>query len=147
PDVLKWALDKGPLSRPAVAKKLHVEEASLYSWETTKSIHPPFSKAQELAKLLRIPFGYLFLAEPPAVELPLPDFRGTSASYVPSQEFLELLNDVLVKQDWYRDYMKAANAPRLGFVGSFATSDTVADVATDIRKKLGITPQLRHSAG
>lgn len=147
PDVLKWALDKGPLSRPAVAKKLHLEEASLHSWETTKSVHPPFSKAQELAKLLRIPFGYLFLSEPPAVELPLPDFRGTPASYVPSQEFQELLNDVLVKQDWYRDYLKSSNAPRLGFVGSFDTSDTVADVAADIRKRLDITPQLTHSAG
>ena len=58
PNVLKWALDKGPLSRPAVATKLHVEEeANLHSWETTKSVHPPFSKAQELAKLLRIPLA------------------------------------------------------------------------------------------
>jgi Zn-dependent peptidase ImmA (M78 family)/transcriptional regulator with XRE-family HTH domain len=146
PNVLKWALDNGPLSRPTIAKKLKVDEASLHSWETTKSVHPPFAKAKELAKLLHVPFGYLFLSEPPEVELPLPDFRGTPASYVPSLEFRELLNDVLVKQDWYREHLRASNAPRLGFVGSFDTSDTVMAVAADIRKQLGIDPALRRSA-
>jgi transcriptional regulator with XRE-family HTH domain len=100
PSVLKWALDNSAISRQLVANKLHVDESHLEAWASKgAAAHPPFSKAQELAKLLRIPFGYFFLPEPPKVELPLPDFRGVSASYVPSSEFVELLNDVLLKRD------------------------------------------------
>ena len=68
-------------------------------------LFPPFGRAQELAKKLHIPFGYLFLSEPPADDTPIPDLRTfePNAPQRPSLEFVDLLNDVLVKQLWYRE--------------------------------------------
>ena len=142
PRVVAWALKNGGVSRAALAGKLKVSVDQLSAWEKPDS-HPPFPKAQLLAKTLRIPFGYLFLPEPPSLDLPLPDFRNFDASYRPSPNLRELLNDVMVKQDWYRDLMKDQKASKLKFVGSFDLTADVAEVASDIRKTLGLTRAFR----
>jgi len=142
PRVVSWALKNGGVSRAALAGKLKVSVDQLAAWEKPDS-HPTFPKAQLLAKTLRIPFGYLFLPEPPSLELPLPDFRNFDATYRPSPNLRELLNDVLVKQDWYRDLMREQKASKLKFVGSFDLTADVGDVASGIRNTLGLTPAFR----
>ena len=142
PSVVAWALKNGGLSRTALAGKLKISIDQLAAWEQPGS-HPPFPKAQLLAKALRIPFGYLFLPEPPSLDLPLPDFRNFDPAYRPSPNLRELLNDVMVKQDWYRDLMRDQKASKLKFVGSFDLAANVRDVASDIRKTLGLTPAFR----
>lgn len=132
------------MSRAALADKLKVSLEQLSSWEKRGS-PPPFSKAQALAKAVRIPFGFLFLKEAPSLELPLPDFRNFDASYTPSANLRELLNDILVKQDWYRDYMRQQKVSKLKFVGSFSVDDDVTTVAEDIRSVIGLTPAFRAS--
>jgi transcriptional regulator with XRE-family HTH domain len=142
PRVVSWALKNGGVSRAALAGKLKVSVDQLAAWERPDS-HPPFPKAQLLAKTLRIPFGYLFLPDPPSLDLPLPDFRNFDAAYRPSPNLRELLNDVMVKQDWYRDLMREQKAPKLKFVASFDLGADVADVAADIRQTLGVTSNLK----
>jgi len=137
-------LDASKLSRARIAQKLNVSEESVRSWE--KKTPPPFSKALALARLLQIPFGFFFLPQPPVQELPIPDFRRLDRSYRPTPEFLQLLNDILVKQDWYREYVKQSiRTTKLKFVGSFEVTSAVSDIAADIRNVIGLTPELRSS--
>lgn len=144
PSILTWAISRSRLTRPQIATKLNVDEVNLHSWE--KGTPPPFEKARAVAKLLQFPFGYFFLQHPPTDELPLPDRRRLGKSYRPTPEFLQLLNDALVRQDWYRDYLRSAGRPsKLKFVGSFDSKARVSDVAADIRDTLGIKPELRHT--
>jgi Zn-dependent peptidase ImmA (M78 family) len=145
PTVISWALSNSQLSRDFVAKKLKVKPDELERWGRIGGGHPPFVKAQAFAKLLHLPFGFLFLSEPPTTSLPLPDFRGFDHEYRPSGDLFELLNDILIKQDWYRDHVKESNGKRLPFVGSFDTTDSIFDVASNIRSHLGITQRLRQS--
>jgi Zn-dependent peptidase ImmA (M78 family) len=141
PAVLKWAIKNSRLATSQVVEKLGVTVDQLNQWEG--GIPIPFRKAQALAKLLRIPFGYFFLDEPPAVSLPLPDFRAHGGS--PSPEFIQFLNEVLVKQDWFRDHLREQGTPRLKFVGSFTTASPETDVADNIRSTIGLTAELRAS--
>jgi len=143
PRVLTWLVDDGGVSRASVADTLKVTIDQLTSWETPGGAHPPFAKAQALAKALRIPFGYLFLSRPPNRDLPLPDFRKFDKTYKPSANLVELLNDVLVKRDWYRDYLLAQNAEQLKFAGAFSSNDSITTVADDIRDVLGLTSEFR----
>jgi len=143
--VIKWAIERSGLERELIAQKLGIHTQALQGWERENGPHPPFSKAQELAKILRIPFGYLYLKKPPSGSLPLPDFRGFNRSYKPTNDLLDLLNDILFKQDWYRDYAKESKLPTLKFVRSFELSDSIFDVAANIRLTLGITQRLRQS--
>ena len=145
PAVVAWALKNSGVGRDFIADKLNVAPDTLASWGQTNGPHPPFAKAQALAKLLRLPFGFFFLKTPPAADLPLPDFRGFDNQYHPSSDLLELLNDILVKQDWYRDHRKETDSKPLKFVGSFTMSSTIFDVAANIRLQLRITQQLRQS--
>ena len=96
--VLTWALTRSRLSRAEVAAKVKVSEAQIREWERNE--HPPFKKARELARVLQFPFGYFYLPKPPQDDLPIPDFRRLGKEYRPTPEFLQLMNDVLVRQDW-----------------------------------------------
>lgn len=146
PAVIAWALKRSGLSRKAIAERISVDESELEAWARHGGPHPPFAKADALAKLLHVPFGFLYLPEAPTAELPLPDFRGFDHSYKPTADLLELLNDTLVRQDWFREYEKETGGRTLKFVGSFTIKDTVEDVARSIRQHLGINAGLRDAA-
>src|ERR1700686_3575022 len=117
--VVRWALKRSQVPTAFVADKLKVSPADIEDWARSEGSHPSFDKAEALAKILHVPFGFFFLSAPPTDDIPLPDFRGFSREYKPSDDLLELLNDILVKQDWYRDHLKESSGKPLGFVGSF----------------------------
>lgn len=145
PEVVTWAIKRSGLEREFIAEKLKIYPTQLEDWEVLGGSHPPFVKAQELAKLLHVPFGFFFLKSLPPVGLPLPDFRGFDRGYEPSSDLLELLNDILIKQDWYRDFVKESSGKTLKFVDSFSVNDSIVDVAADIRLRLDITQRLRQT--
>ncbi|MFO0244704.1 MAG: helix-turn-helix domain-containing protein [Betaproteobacteria bacterium] len=58
----------------ALARKLGTKPDRVAAWEAGEA-RPTFRQAQDLAHALHVPFGYLFLAEPPEEELPIPDRR------------------------------------------------------------------------
>jgi Zn-dependent peptidase ImmA (M78 family)/DNA-binding XRE family transcriptional regulator len=145
PGVLAWARARSGLSHTELAAKLKVDSEQIATWERGES-HPPFDKAKRIAKELNIPFGFLFLSKPPSIQVPLPDLRTQADKEPLSLNFLEVVNDALVKQDWYRDFLREAGEPKLKFVGSFTLSDRPESVAADMRRVLGINPELRHSS-
>jgi Zn-dependent peptidase ImmA (M78 family) len=59
-----------------------------------------------------------------------------------------LLNDVLVKQQWYREYERdEVGSERLDFVAQYKPSEGIDAVATSIRGTLAIDSELRRQAG
>jgi Zn-dependent peptidase ImmA (M78 family)/DNA-binding XRE family transcriptional regulator len=145
PEVLTWARTRSGLSYPQLQDKLKVSPEDIAAWERGDA-HPPFDKAQKIAQVLHIPFGYLFLSDPPDLSVPLPDMRTQAERHPLSLDFLEVVNDALVKQDWYRDHQQEIKEPRLKFVGSFTLRDDSGKVAADIRRVLGMDLALRRSA-
>lgn len=142
PLVLRWAFARAGLSKAAVAKALKKDETIIDEWLTGDSA-PTFKQAQRLAKRLRLPFGYLFLAEPPVEDIPLPDFRRHPASIDLSVDLRDVIWDVLRKQDWYRDYRIDRDEEPLPFVGRFRVGKSVATIATDIRSAIDFEHKVR----
>ena len=99
PGLLTWARHRRGLEVSDLASKLNVKPEAIAAWETGER-RPTFSQAQNLAQALYVPFGYLYLQEPPVEELPLADYRTIPgrAPLKPSPDLLDLLNDVLVLQ-------------------------------------------------
>jgi Zn-dependent peptidase ImmA (M78 family)/DNA-binding XRE family transcriptional regulator len=147
PEIARWARRRSGFSPESLAATLRVTPEQLASWERGTSF-PPFAKAQDLAKTLRIPFGYLFLSAPPADKVPIPDLRTIEdgRSTRPSPDFLDLLNEVLVKHDWYHEFAEERGEKPLEFVGSFSISDSVGDVSADMVRILHIDQSLRREA-
>jgi Zn-dependent peptidase ImmA (M78 family) len=74
------------------------------------------------------------LSHPPGEEPPIPDLRSLSdRRKPPSPDFLDLLNDVLVKHDWYVEQAKETGSEQLAFVGSYSVSAGVMRVAENLR--------------
>lgn len=142
--IVSWARKRAGISVDQLANDLKVNAGNVAAWEKG-SQKPSFSKAGDIAKRLRIPFGYLFLSEAPPDEVPLPDFRTETGRRPehPSLDLTEVVQNTLLKQQWYSDYLRESNGARLKFVGSARIGGNVAETATDIRKWLGLNQQMR----
>ena len=148
PHLLKWARDRWDYSIEAVAKKINVNPSQLEAWEKEDSkVRPTFRQARDLAKKLNIPFGYLFLSEPPRESVPLPDLRTIKGKNPlnPSPNFLDILYDAFRKQEWYHEYLEEENVPPVPFVGRFNLANDPKVIAIDIANTLGINDDLRET--
>ena len=145
PDLLKWARTRTGASIEAVAKKINTKPDRLRAWEDGKE-HPTMRQAQHLSNALHIPFGYLFLDAPPQEIVPIADFRTVNPKGVgeASPELLDLLSDVVLKQQWYREFLEQEGRSKLSFVGSFTAKASPATIASDIAATLGINADLRR---
>ncbi len=144
--VIRWARQRAKLEPEALAKKLGKGYTAdhVVAWETGTAF-PTFGQAEKLADQLRIPFGILFMAKPPVIHIPIPDRRvvaGTPQG-VPSLEFLDVINDCLIRQAWYRDDQAQSGALKLAFIGRFTDRDNVSTVADDIAETLSLNDVVR----
>lgn len=142
PKVLRWAREQAGLSEAAVAEKVGVSVRDVAEWEKTGSI--PFEAVETLAQKTHTPFGFLFLREPPKLDLPVADFRhiGGAATSKPSRDLLEVLHSAQLRQNWYREYLIANREQPLPFVGKSSVRTAPEETARDIRETLRIGPNL-----
>lgn len=147
PRIIKWAREHNTLTHKELAETVGVHENQIIKWEqgTTK---PTFNQAGALAKALRIPFGYLFLSEPPALEVPLPDLRTRSDRRLLkiSESLREVLYGALDRQEWYREYITDFRPRKLTFVGKFTLEGGPMKVAGSIRRLLAVNQPEREKA-
>lgn len=147
PDVLKWARLRSKLNIDNVAKKANVKVEKLNEWETGEA-KPTFIQAQKLAKILHIPFGYLFLSEPPVEKPHLPDLRTLKNTHFEdfSVDLQDVISDVKFKQDWYREFRQERGDDQLAFVGKYSDKDDNRVIADEITGLLKLTPEDRERA-
>lgn len=135
--VLAWAVERAEIPLDVVARKVNVKPERIATWIEGEE-RPTFRQAQSLSSALHIPFGYLFLKEPPEEKLAIPDLRtvGGDPARKLDLNFRDLLSDVLFKRDWFRDFIQDHAGRELEFVGKYTVNDAVETVAADMRKSL-----------
>ncbi len=147
PELITWARTRAGVSIDHLAGMLKTDPRTVAAWEGgTQS--PPFGKAETLAEKLHVPFGFLFLSNPPIDEIPLPDLRtvGDVNPPKPSLDFMELVTNTVLKQQWYSEYAQERGAQRLTFIGSCRITDGFQEVASTIAFSLGIDDEARKGA-
>ena len=145
PKLITWARARAGLTLEEAAKKLGIRSARLQAWEHGED-RPNFRQVDNIAHKLNIPFGYLYLSEPPVEDLPLPDFRTIAGAppLKPSPEFLDVLDDALRKQQWCHEHLASQEYEPIKFIGKFSPDSSIDEVAADIRDTLGIDNDLRE---
>lgn len=137
--VLRWARERAEMPAEQLAKKIGQKPDRVVQWEEGKD-HPTFKQAVRIASVTHVPFGYLFLADPPVEEPPLPDLRTIGGQ--PARPFdlntADLIRDVLFKHAWFVEQLNQQGQDPLPFVGSFRPSDPPTRVAQDIRQTLDL---------
>ena len=147
PNVMTWARQRRGMEVADLASKLNVKPEAIDAWEAGEK-RPTFRQAQRIAQALYVPFGFLYMSEPPIEELPLTDFRTTpgQSPRKPSPDLLDLLNDVMGKQQWFRDYRESEGAEALPFMGRFESTDQAEEVAGDIRTVIDVNSARSRAA-
>lgn len=140
PEMIRWARERAGLSVSELAAKLDKPESRVSQWEAGEE-RPTFKQAQAIARKTYLPFGYLFLGQPPKEDDLLPDLRTVGDT--PPSEFSVNLRDTvqgtMARQDWFRDYLKEQGTEPLDFVGTASLDrDTPEQVAEQIKNRLGL---------
>ncbi|GAD22285.1 ImmA/IrrE family metallo-endopeptidase [Acidovorax sp. MR-S7] len=139
--VLRWAAQRAHLHDADVAARFRKWPLWL-----TGEAQPTLKQLEDFARLTHTAFGYFFLPQPPALALPVPDFRTVrdEALAEPSSALLDTLYLCQQRQDWYRDYARVHGLPPLAFVGSANGRETPEAVAQRMRETLGLDAEARR---
>jgi Zn-dependent peptidase ImmA (M78 family) len=100
---------------------------------------PTVKQLEDFSKKLYLPFGYLFLPNPPEEKLPIPFFRTNNPQG--KKVSINVYDTILLlqqRQDWLREYLKDNGFNPVPFVGRFRNSKDVATIVADIRRILGL---------
>ena len=135
-DVFQWALARSEVPRDDLEKRF----PKLPEWESGE-VQPTYRQVKDLAKAIYVPFGYLFMSEPPSETIPIQDFRALKerASTHPSPNLMETIYMCQDRQEWYSDYAAANEMPRLPFVGSAGLDDSPEFTAAMMREVIGFS--------
>ncbi len=137
PGMLRWAHERAGLDM----HKLKLRFPKLPAWELGEE-KPTLKQLEAFAKATHVPFGYLFLPEPPEERIPIPDFRtirGEISS--PSPNLLDTIYAMQRRLAWLREDRIECEAEPLDFVGSARLSDDPQAVGQEMRRAVGISSE------
>ena len=143
-EILRWARERSGIAREKLASKSKFKK--LPEWEDGTT-QPTLKQVEDFARSVHVPVGYLFLAKPPEESVPIPDFRTFTGRAVtrPSPNLLDTIYSCQERQNWYRDFVRAAHQPELGFVGTATVKTSPKTVAAKMRETLGFDLTARKS--
>ena len=133
PELLRWACERAGVTQGDLAAKFN----RLPDWETGET-RPTLKQLEAFARAVHVPFGFLFLPEPPEESLPIPDFRTFAGRAVtrPSPNLLITIYACQERQGWYQDFARIAGEPPLDFIGSASLDSSPEIIAARMRERL-----------
>ncbi len=138
--MLSWARNRAGLTVADMAKSISTKDNKVSDWENGEK-QPTFKQAIKFAKKAGVPFGYLFLSEPPVnIPLSIPDLRTVNSKRKQqiSPELIELVGKMQSRQGWYREYLIELQANKNNVVGRFHLDSDIKEIVADLRKTLDV---------
>lgn len=134
PSLLEWAVERAGWDEETTQKRA----PKLDGWLRGDQ-RPTLKQLEQFAHATHTPFGLLFLPEPPAEPVPIPDMRtiGNVAVPRPSADLLDTIYLCQARQEWYREYERQQGSEPLPFVGSATVDTPSVQAAREIRQTLG----------
>ena len=141
PTMLRWARERAGFSLAGLARRF----PHLGAWEGGAA-NPTLKQLENFAKATYTPLGFLFLEEPPAEGIPIPDFRTIRNVYLghPSPNLLDTVYVCQQRQEWYRDFARSMGEEPHAFVGSVQTGSDVEATAATMRRVIGFDVEERR---
>ncbi len=100
---------------------------------------PTLTQLKKFSHKVHLPFGYLFLDQPPEEEIPIPYYRTLQGES--NEVSLNVRETILThqkRQDWLRDFQIENGHDPLDFVGRFSRNSQIGSVIKDIQDTLGL---------
>jgi Zn-dependent peptidase ImmA (M78 family)/transcriptional regulator with XRE-family HTH domain len=135
PELLRWARERVGRNVDDFGSRFK----KLAEWESGDA-QPTLKQLKAFAKATHVPFGYLFLPEPPEERLPIPDLRTIRHQPIshPSPDLLDTIHAMQRRQAWLREELIECEAEPLDFVGSARPTDDAEGVGREMRRIVGL---------
>lgn len=136
PNIITWAIARAGYELQDFASKF----PRVTDWLEDRK-QPTVKQLEEFSHKVHLPFGYLFLAEPPIERLPIPFFRTNQKNKVTKNVSINVYDTIMLmqqRQEWLKDYLIENDYGSLPFVGKHHNSQNVAEIVADIRHVLGL---------
>lgn len=135
PEMLRWARERAGREIAELTGRF----SRLAEWERGEA-QPTFKQLEDFAKATHVPFGYLFLPEPPVERIPIPDLRTVRNQNLsqPSPDLLDTIHAMQRRQAWLREEQIECDAEPLEFVGSARPTDDPQGVGREMRRLVGL---------
>lgn len=100
---------------------------------------PTIKQLENFAKSVNLPFGFLFLKEPPEESIPFPVFRG-EAGRCDSFDLnvYDTVNIILQRQSWLEDYLEENEVTTCPFVGIIDLRTPINEAVNRLRAFLNL---------
>lgn len=134
-NMLTWAIDRAGYDLLEFAEKM----PRINDWINGDK-KPTVKQLESFSKKVYLPFGYLFLPEPPEEKLPIPFFRTNSSQT--DKVGINVYDTILLlqqRQYWLKEYLVENGHQTLNFVGSFNGTSDVMSIVNSIREVLGLS--------
>tara|TARA_R110000751_G_scaffold12457_4_gene42772 strand:+ start:94 stop:1221 length:1128 start_codon:yes stop_codon:yes gene_type:complete len=142
-NMLAWAVSRAGYDLAEFTEKV----PNLEKWLSGEK-KPTVKQLEAFSKKVHLPFGYLFLSEPPVENIPIPFFR-TNGNQIDKVN-LNVYDTILLmqqRQDWLRDYLKDNEFDPLPFVGKYNGINKVSEIVNDIRQTLELSENWASELG
>ena len=115
PKMISWACERSGYDRELLEHKFK----KLTEWERGTRV-PTQNQLTQFANTVHVPYGFLFLDQPPDESIQIPDFRTLKGKKItrPSPNLIDIIEAAEVRQDWYREYAISEDFERVSFIGS-----------------------------
>jgi Zn-dependent peptidase ImmA (M78 family)/transcriptional regulator with XRE-family HTH domain len=142
PELLVWARERAGVEIDDLARRF----PKLHEWERGDR-SPTLKRLEDFAQATHTPVGLLLLPQPPAEQVPIPDYRTMSGVGVrqPSPNLLDTIFQCQQRQEWYRDFAQLTREDPVAVVGSLTTAEPVVQAADSMRRALGFGVDERGS--
>lgn len=140
PVVLEWVANHAQNLNDKWLQKLNL-------WLSGEK-QPTLKQLKDVSNAAKIPFGYFFLNEAPQEDLPLLKYRTVDNIEIehPSRDLIEIMEDMVTKQEWLSEYRQEAGFEKNQFNGA-AQRLTRVEGLTDQQKAAEILKSLGLKSG
>ncbi|MEN5306130.1 ImmA/IrrE family metallo-endopeptidase [Chryseobacterium cucumeris] len=131
-ELIEWAIIRNGNS----LEEFYAQNPNVESWIKGEKF-PTVKQLESFTHKVHVPFGYMFLPQPPNETIPLPFFRtGKTSTNKVSLNIFHTVQIIQDRQNWLTEYLEELNFPELDFVGKFSIKDKYIDIVNDIRNVL-----------
>ena len=134
--MLSWAIQRAGhdvalylQKYPEVAAWIHKEKL------------PTQAKLEDFAKKMHVPYGYLFLNNPPREEIPIPMFRGSAGGGNFNVNVYDTILLLQRRQEWLSDYLTENEYEPCHAVGVISVSTPINKAVAVLRNLLELDDQ------
>lgn len=131
-NIIEWAIIRAGYK----LEEFYTDFPKIKEWLEGKS-KPTIKQLEGFTHKVHVPFGYMFLNEPPKEVLPIPFFRtGKPSINKVSLNVYHTIQTIQERQNWLTNYLEESGYEDLNFIGKFDKNSDYKEIVNDIRNTL-----------